>query len=231
MTCGARELISSSCANNAAQRGSAVRPSNAILCPIGDADAPPDQGASEGQGGASADHQGGDDTRGDIIEEPEEERTVKMIRSPVTPTADEWNSHMVTHVPFRDWCPHCVRGRGNNDHHRRAQGREADDGRIVVSMDYGFLGSTGQGSSSTATMLVLKVKSTGMLTAMIVPKKGAENSWVQKRCARWIDNQGHGRINLRTDGEPAIVDLAKNVRRQREEGTETVLEHPPVGES
>ena len=154
-----------------------------------------------------------------------------MIRSPVTPTADEWNSHMVTHVPFRDWCPHCVRGRGNNDHHRRAQGREADDGRIVVSMDYGFLGSTGQGSSSTATMLVLKVKSTGMLTAMIVPKKGAENSWVQKRCARWIDNQGHGRINLRTDGEPAIVDLAKNVRRQREEGTETVLEHPPVGES
>ena len=30
---------------------------------------------------------------------------------PVKPSAAEVENHMVTHLPFRDWCPHCVRGK------------------------------------------------------------------------------------------------------------------------
>ena len=33
---------------------------------------------------------------------------------PAKPSAEEVEKHMVTHLPFRDWCPHCVRGKSGS---------------------------------------------------------------------------------------------------------------------
>ena len=34
-----------------------------------------------------------------------------------TPTQKEREEHEATHVPFRDWCIHCMMGRGRTHHH------------------------------------------------------------------------------------------------------------------
>eukprot|EP00971_Amphidinium_carterae_P196051 3890314-Amphidinium_carterae.1 len=38
---------------------------------------------------------------------------------PAEPTKDEEERHNVTHTPFRDWCRHCLAGRGRGDAHKR----------------------------------------------------------------------------------------------------------------
>ena len=35
------------------------------------------------------------------------------------PSQQEVDEHMITHVPFRDWCPHCVRGKSKSTPHRK----------------------------------------------------------------------------------------------------------------
>ena len=40
----------------------------------------------------------------------------------------------MTHVPFRNWCRHCVRGRAVNDPHPHTSGTESEI--PVISVDY-----------------------------------------------------------------------------------------------
>ena len=52
-------------------------------------------------------------------EEAEEEAEVpRKAREPSEPTDEERRRHEMTHLPFRSWCPHCVRGRMANPPHR-----------------------------------------------------------------------------------------------------------------
>ena len=53
----------------------------------------------------------------------EEEAIEPKTRTPPKqPSAEEVENHMVTHLPFRDWCPHCVRGKSGSKPHRNTQG-------------------------------------------------------------------------------------------------------------
>eukprot|EP00971_Amphidinium_carterae_P094579 1872211-Amphidinium_carterae.1 len=60
------------------------------------------------------------------------------MRVLVAPSEEERRYHNLTHYPYREWCEHCVRGRGRED--RRHTQREADQqGTTVVQLDYSFL--------------------------------------------------------------------------------------------
>ena len=52
--------------------------------------------------------EGGDAEEGGAESEPEEARRVKTAKAPAKPSKEEVDEHMVTHLPFRSWCPHCV---------------------------------------------------------------------------------------------------------------------------
>ena len=41
------------------------------------------------------------------------------------PTARERGEHEATHMPFRDWCTHCIMGRGRTHHHVAKQKSDA----------------------------------------------------------------------------------------------------------
>ena len=69
------------------------------------------------------------------------------------------------------------------------------------------------------------------MRAMFVPRKGTEFPWITKRAAKFIDQLGHNTMTLRCDTEPAIEALAREMRQARQEGSQTVPERPPVGES
>ena len=48
-----------------------------------------------------------------------EEREVRRLVDPRLPTEEEKKFHDLTHIPYRNWCPHCVRGRGKDLDHRK----------------------------------------------------------------------------------------------------------------
>ena len=50
-------------------------------------------------------------------EETTEECKPKIRTSPNQPTSREVEEHMITHVPYRSWCPYCVTGKSKADAH------------------------------------------------------------------------------------------------------------------
>jgi hypothetical protein len=46
----------------------------------------------------------------EMDEESEEARVPKVLENPFQRTAREVAEHNLTHLPFRDWCPHCIMG-------------------------------------------------------------------------------------------------------------------------
>ena len=63
-------------------------------------------------------------------------RGPKYIRDVRLPTADEVEKHMMTHLPYRNWCEYCIKGRGKEAAHTRRTGEASD--LPEVSLDYCF---------------------------------------------------------------------------------------------
>lgn len=78
--------------------------------------------AVEEEPGAEA-HMAGNE--GEIETQPEEETAdLKVGVDPAPPSAADVAEHRVTHMPYRNWCPHCVDGRGLGEQRGRHVGRE-----------------------------------------------------------------------------------------------------------
>ena len=66
----------------------------------------------------------GDDSKVEDRAEVDEVRRPNPAARPYTPTKAEVYEHEVTHLPYRTWCKHCVKGRGVSTPHRKEQGGE-----------------------------------------------------------------------------------------------------------
>ena len=53
----------------------------------------------------------------EIDEKPGFRSTIKMA-DPKKPSKEEVEEHWKTHLPYRNWCEVCVRGRGKEDAHK-----------------------------------------------------------------------------------------------------------------
>ena len=93
-------------------------------------------GSREGGSGAPS---------GSVREEPQREETgqetegeeegvsAKMARRKIMPSSEEIRQHNLSHVPYRNWCPHCVAGRGRSKPHR---GHTSEREIPVIGMDF-----------------------------------------------------------------------------------------------
>ena len=72
----------------------------------------------------------------------------RVVTSPAQPSAKEIEEHMVTHIPFRSWCPHCVAGKSKSNPHRKNVEREAEVPEIHV--DYMYMTSGNRGAIGNA---------------------------------------------------------------------------------
>merc|ERR1712026_629233 len=52
-------------------------------------------------------------------EKEEEGRSPEALASPEGPSRQEREVHNLTHIPFRSWCEHCVKGRARKRRHKR----------------------------------------------------------------------------------------------------------------
>ena len=71
-------------------------------------------------------------------EQHSSEEAVKALVAnvPKRPTQIEVDQHMTTHLPFRSWCPHCVRGKSKGRPHPRSTTRKEI---TAVVVDYMFM--------------------------------------------------------------------------------------------
>ena len=65
-------------------------------------------------------------------------RVPRALTSPIRPSAEDVALHNITHLPYRNWCPICVRAKAKEDPHRRKCDPPEDhrSGLPIVSMDY-----------------------------------------------------------------------------------------------
>ena len=178
--------------------------------------------------GASDEGEGGDAIR--VGEDPErcgasgDGRKMRILADPRMPSQKDVDEHNLSHVPYRNWCPHCVMGRGKDHDHRK--GIEDERGLSEFSFDYCFPGDE---FGHKLTVLVGRERTSGMCMAAVVPVKGATGSFSTNKALEFIDECGceHTDIVVKTNYEPAIEYLVKQVKEARV-GQRTLVEESPV---
>ena len=185
--------------------------------------------------------------------EPEEYINPKGPTTPPSPTTAEWISHQITHMPYKPWCPICVKNAATNIPHRMTHHSR---GVAMFSMDYMFMTQKPNEEDLMYPILVIKEKISNGVWALPVIRKGAYKSKIIKRVIEVINSVGSPKIIIKSDQEPAIVDLQKDVRKElwneiieitkqakgikegkikddfiKPTGGEVILENSPVGES
>ena len=117
-----------------------------------------------------------------------------------------------------------------NAPHRRSDAQDDLEGVPHVSKDYGFFGER-ESEKQVFPVLIIRERRNKMTWAKLVPTKGTEFTWNAKKAAKFIDQLRHNGVMLRCENELAIEALAREIAQARQEGSQTVLERPPVGES
>ena len=158
----------------------------------------------------------------------EEARTAVKMPDPRKPSQREIDEHELTHLPFRSWCEHCVKGKGKEAAHYR------DETELTVPevhVDFAF---PGDGKGETLVMLVAKERLTRMLLAMVMPRK-SEGEFARKRIGAFFKEIGceEGHVIVKSDQEPTTKKLLEDLvaQRGRVPGTRTITEYSPVGSS
>ena len=112
----------------------------------------------------------------DVRCEDEEEGAVpKKIANPRAPTKYEVEQHNLTHIPFRNWCPSCVRGKSTNNHH--ATKHEDPKNKIeaipTIGMDYWYMGEEDRKAQANPLLIVFDEEDEAV-AAGAVGKKGVQ---------------------------------------------------------
>ena len=104
------------------------------------------------------------------------------------PTAREREEHEATHMPFSDWCTHCMMVRGRTHHHVSKKRSEDVSRRPMIAMDLNFLKPNSTANSQTipdesVTWIVVKEDRHLNVMSSVVLKKGIEEPWASERVA------------------------------------------------
>ena len=155
------------------------------------------------------------------LEEEECMAGVAKIRRPEEPTQREFEEHMVLHLPFRAWCPHCVKGRAKSEPHKA--NKESEESTIpTIAMDYMWMKSEEESrqrkEEEAAEMrgmpiLVITDSKSGYIDANVVPRKG-ECGFATRCGVRFLEFLGYKRVNFKTDQEESILSLNDSIKRE-----------------
>ena len=105
------------------------------------------------------------------IEDIVAEASANARRAPKEPTEAEKSKHEATHIPYRSWCKHCVRGRGRCKPHSSKRRNHEDAAIPKISMDYFFLGGE-DSDANESPMFVMMDEERGNRYARMIDSKG-----------------------------------------------------------
>ena len=127
---------------------------------------------------------------------------LKMVADPRKPTEQEVKDQNRTHVPYRSWCPCCVKAKEKDLDHRKAV--DGERGLNEYSFDYCFPGDE---FGYRLTVLVGRERTSGMTMATVIPSKGGSRKFMTDRVMKFFEECGDqaGYIIIKTDQEAAIA--------------------------
>ena len=147
-------------------------------------------------------------------EDVQEARRPAPIRQPRAPTKQELADHLPHHLPYRDWCRHCVEGKATGIQHR-TEVKKDTDGAMTMSMDYCFMTAENEEQGVEPILMMFDERTRG-IWAVPVDNKGVKE-WIVKWCNSKIEEAGYmgKELTLKTDGEPALMELKRAVMAKR----------------
>ena len=153
----------------------------------------------------------------------------KALPTPKVPSKKEVDFHNLTHIPYRNWCPFCVRARRKNDPHCQSQG----DGRSkpLFCADYCFVRETED--EGNLSLLVGRIKP-GSSTIVVPCQQKGHDDYAVHRVRAFFKAEGHASIVYKSDQERAIKRLLDDVvteAKQAGDVIQAVPENSAVGES
>ena len=189
---------------------------------------------------------GADDEVLDGEDQPGEEEACEApvcLPCPGAPSLLDRRAHELTHWPYRKWCEHCVRGRAVGPNSKRVP----DDKREMIvpkaHLDYAYLQEelieeedefTAEGSvrSSMTILVMLETLCESVWTYAVHAKGVVSDPWLADKLAKDLATAGVANcgIVVKTDTEPAIVDLRNSLAASRG-GTPTAFDDSRVGDS
>ena len=197
-------------------------------------------GVEDGMGGVDKDgsKEGGTDGKGEDESDPTESaesEKPKGLRSPAMPSRREWEEHQLTHLPFRDWCPHCVKCRSQNNPHKRNADEDKDEeeknsSMTTVAFDYAYLNEKmhkitedeyerlkAKGDKLNKPIIVVHDRRSGAIAAHAVECKETGDKWACTRTVEDAVEMGYDGESVVTkcDQEPAIKKLQSEIGEMR----------------
>ena len=105
--------------------------------------------------------------------EDDEWVNARVIRRPNMPSRREVEEHNASHLPFADWCPFCVSGRGVSSPHRASEDKDpVGTVGTIIGLEYCFAG-TEEKDDETPGILIFHCYTHSRLWAIPVEKHGA----------------------------------------------------------
>ena len=119
------------------------------------------------------------------LEEPAEAIKPKIKPDPRLPSRAEIEEHNVSHLPYRNWCPVCIKAKGKDMDHRPM----GDKDRRVAEycFDYCFPGDE---LGFKWTVLVGKERLSRMRFATAVPTKGSSGKFAVDKSLEFLEENG-----------------------------------------
>ena len=111
-----------------------------------------------------------------------EARAPAIARRPQSPTKAEIAAHYPLHADYREWCPHCVAGKGVS-RQQRQRGKKEEPIGTTISVDYLFVVPEEETGDTDAVLLVYDANRRNMWTKS-VDKKGPTPETV-----KWVNDK------------------------------------------
>lgn len=165
----------------------------------------------------------------------EEARKAKGKKVGKKPSRAEVEDHNLTHIPFRSWCAHCVKGRAVADPHWD-QGSKEEEEIPTVSADYMYMkkkkeekdGQEEEEEAEGMPTLAMYDRKSKWAAAHVVPQKGVHRYAVE-RMDQEVKIMGYNRLILKMDTERSLQALRNAVIEENKR--EIIVEDTPKGES
>ena len=134
--------------------------------------------------------------------EHHEAHRARGLRQPQQPTPQQIAEHNLTHLPYRNWCPICVQGKGRQDNYKKQQSRQP-----VIQVDFAYIKS--QQDPKTTPVLTAVDVTTQLCMAVLVPDKASMMDYMVNNLQAFIFECGRTQGILQSDNEDTLNALLK----------------------